>query len=126
MEFQAKIDNEIKEMKKVQSEIQTLAQAKQALGEKKHENELVKQEFELLEEGAVIYKLVGPILSKQDTAEAKNNVDKRLEFLEKEINRTNTLLKDFEKKMEAKRVSIMKIQESFKAKMMQAQQMQQN
>lgn len=49
-------------------------QAKQSLVEKKNENELVIQEFNTLEEGASIFKLVGPILAKQDLAEAKTNV----------------------------------------------------
>ena len=74
-----------------------------------------------MDETSVVYKLVGPILAKQDVVEATGNVDKRLEFLEKEISRTNTLIKDFEKKMEEKRNSIMKIQENFK-KFMQSQQ----
>ena len=34
---------------------------------------------------ANIYKLVGPVLLKQDTAEAKTTVDGRLEFIEKEM-----------------------------------------
>ena len=41
--------------------------------------------------------------------------------MEKEIARVSTLMKEFEKKMEEKRLSIMKIQESFKKAMAQAQ-----
>lgn len=43
------------------------------------------QEFETLSDDANIYKLVGPILLKQDTAEAKSTVDGRLEFIDKEM-----------------------------------------
>ena len=32
-----------------------------------------------------VYKMVGPVLLKQDQAEAKGNVDKRLEFIEGEM-----------------------------------------
>ncbi len=124
-EFQQKIDKDVSEIKKIQSEMQVVMKAKQQLAEKKHENELVQTEFKLLEEDAIIYKLVGPILAKQETGEAKSNVEKRLEFLEKEINRTDTIIKDFEKKMDEKRGSVMKIQEEFKRKMMAAQQQQQ-
>ena len=126
-EFKQKMDREVAEIKKIQTEMQKLMQAKQSLTEKKHENELVQSEFSLMEESATVYKLVGPILAKQDVTEAKTNVEKRLEYLTKEINRTDALMKDFEKKMEDKRSGIMKIQESFKrAIAMQQQQQQQN
>ena len=38
-----------------------------------------------MDDGANIYKLVGPILLKQDTSEAKSTVDGRLEFIDKEM-----------------------------------------
>jgi len=43
------------------------------------------QEFSKLSEDAKIYKLVGPVLLKQDTTEARSTVDGRLEFIEKEM-----------------------------------------
>jgi chaperonin cofactor prefoldin len=43
------------------------------------------QEFAGLDDEANIYKLVGPVLLKQDTAEAKSTVDSRLEYIEKEM-----------------------------------------
>jgi prefoldin beta subunit len=52
---------------------------------KKSENEMVRNELNFLEEGDVIYKLVGPILVKQQHDEAKMNVDKRVEFIGKEM-----------------------------------------
>lgn len=45
----------------------------------------ISQEFSTLAEDANIYKLVGPVLLKQDTAEAKATVDGRLEFIDKEM-----------------------------------------
>lgn len=44
-----------------------------------------EQEFDSLGDDAVIYKLVGPVLVKQDTIEAKQNVEKRLEFIKGEL-----------------------------------------
>ena len=70
-EFQQKLDRDLGEIKKIQTEMQKLMQAKQSLAEKKHENELVQSEFNLMDESAVVYKLVGPILAKQDVTEAK-------------------------------------------------------
>lgn len=57
------------------------------MGEKKNENELVLTEFKLLQDGDNVYKLVGPILAKQDLSDCKNNVEKRVEWIDKEIAR---------------------------------------
>ena len=66
-------------------------QNKNVLTEKRQENDLVRQEFALLKEDAVVYKLVGPVLAKQDLSECKNNVQKRLEYIDKEIARQEQL-----------------------------------
>ena len=42
------------------------------------------QELDRLEEGAVLYKLVGPVLVKQELSEAKLTVEKRLKYITKE------------------------------------------
>ena len=59
--------------------------------EKKSENEMVMSEFKMLDDDANVFKLVGPILAKQDLSECKENVEKRLAFIDKEIARLNTL-----------------------------------
>ena len=43
------------------------------------------QEFDLLQPHNTVYKLIGPGLVKQEQAEAKSNVNKRLEFINKEM-----------------------------------------
>lgn len=43
------------------------------------------QQFERLGEGENIYKLVGPVLVKQDKVEAESTVNGRLEFIGKEL-----------------------------------------
>ena len=43
------------------------------------------KEFSNLADDANIYKLVGPVLLKQDTSEAKSTVDGRLDFIDKEM-----------------------------------------
>ncbi len=45
----------------------------------------MKQEFSGLADDAIIYKLVGPVLLKQDATEAKSTVDGRLDYIEKEM-----------------------------------------
>jgi len=68
-------------------EFSKVAGAKQTLIEKKSENEMVLSEFNLLSPDASIFKLVGPILAKQDIGESKANVQKRVEYIAKEIQR---------------------------------------
>lgn len=46
---------------------------------------LFLQEMKLLEDDATLYKMIGPILVKQDLAEAKQNVDKRIEYITREM-----------------------------------------
>jgi prefoldin beta subunit len=46
---------------------------------------LIDQELELLEEDANVFKLIGPVLVKQDLAEAKANVSKRIEYILAEL-----------------------------------------
>ncbi len=43
------------------------------------------QEFEKLKDDEVVWKLVGPVLLKQDKVEAESTVDGRLEFIGKEL-----------------------------------------
>lgn len=47
--------------------------------------ESFNQEFAALSPSNQIYKLVGPVLLKQDQVEAKANVDKRLEYIAGEM-----------------------------------------
>ena len=43
------------------------------------------QELDLVGDDAVVYKLIGPVLVKQDLADAKQTVEKRLEYIRKEM-----------------------------------------
>lgn len=83
---------------------------------------MVLSEFNLLETDASVYKLVGPILAKQDLAEAKTNVEKRIEFIGKEIERMDKLEIDFQAKVDERKKNIVKQQEDFKRLVMQMQQ----
>jgi len=43
------------------------------------------QELDLLSDGANVYKLIGPVLVKQELTEAKANVKKRIEYISAEL-----------------------------------------
>lgn len=115
-ECQAKLNGEMEEIKKIQIEVQKVQGNKAQLTEKRNENELVMKEFDIIGDEAVVFKLVGPIMAKQELSEAKSNVKARIDFLETEINRIGQLEKDFEDRAKAGSLRMTKIQEEFKAK----------
>ncbi|MBA0724266.1 hypothetical protein Golax_020969 [Gossypium laxum] len=70
------------------------------------ENELVLKELDLLKEDANVYKLIGPVLVKQDLAEANANVRKRIEYISAELKRLDSSLQDLEEKQHSKREAV--------------------
>ncbi|KAH0167048.1 hypothetical protein KCU67_g4045, partial [Aureobasidium melanogenum] len=94
----------------LQNELQTTVTARQKLESQQQENKGVKSEFANLDDDANIYKLVGPILLKQDVSEAKSTVDGRLEFIEKEINRIEKQISDIQDKSEEKKMAVFQLQ----------------
>ncbi|KAJ0973958.1 hypothetical protein J5N97_015923 [Dioscorea zingiberensis] len=75
------------------------------------ENELVLKELDLLKEDANVYKLIGPVLVKQDLAEARANVRKRIEYISAELKRLEGTLQDMEDKQNSKKESVLKLQQ---------------
>jgi prefoldin beta subunit len=57
-----------------------------------------------------VYKLIGPVLIKQDLVEAKSNVEKRLEFIQNETERLDKMVKSMENKQETKHREILELQ----------------
>ncbi|VDO39051.1 unnamed protein product [Brugia timori] len=74
------------------------------------ENKLVKTELDLLEEGATVYKLIGPVLFKQDLTEAKQNVEKRIDYIIAEISRLEQAIADAATKQENQKQTVMRLQ----------------
>lgn len=95
---------------KLESDYARAVEARQLLDAQKTENEAVKKELASLTEQNKVYKLVGPVLMKQEQSEAKHNVDKRLEWINDEIKRAEAKLKDVGGKLEEKKVEIVNLQ----------------
>lgn len=45
----------------------------------------VFQELDLLDDSANVYRMIGPVLVKQDITEAKENVQKRIDYIGGEV-----------------------------------------
>lgn len=93
-----------------QDDLSNAAEIRQRLDAQLSENEQVQKEFASLGPNNQIYKLVGPILVKQDQGEANANVEKRIEFIHGEIKRVETQLSDLSKKSEEKKSEIVQLQ----------------
>ncbi|KAF2293169.1 hypothetical protein GH714_034208 [Hevea brasiliensis] len=65
--------------------------------------ESLNKELDLLNEGANVYKLIGPVLVKQDLAEANANVRKRIDYISAELKRLDATLQDLEEKQNSKK-----------------------
>ncbi|TKA27932.1 hypothetical protein B0A50_03997 [Salinomyces thailandicus] len=99
------------EYQSLQTELSTLVTARQKLESQQQENRGVQKEFAgLKDDEANIYKLVGPVLLKQDSTEAKSTVEGRLEYIDKEIKRIESSIKEMQSKSDGKRMEIMQIQ----------------
>ncbi|KAL8816958.1 MAG: hypothetical protein Q9223_004121 [Gallowayella weberi] len=66
-------------------DLQTQISSRQRLESQQQENLAVRREFANLTDDSTIYKLIGPVLLKQEKAEAESAVEGRLEFIEKEM-----------------------------------------
>ncbi|KAF4220918.1 hypothetical protein CNMCM8980_002033 [Aspergillus fumigatiaffinis] len=105
-QFQALSD----EYQKLQTDLEGFIDARQKLESQQQENKGVQGEFDKLDEDSKIYKIVGPVLLKQDKNEAVMAVNGRLEFIEKEIKRIEGQIKEAQEMAEKKRAEIVQFQ----------------
>ncbi|XP_033732689.1 prefoldin subunit 6-like [Pecten maximus] len=110
-DVQKKLQADIEKYQQLQKDYQKVVSQRQQLDGQLNENTLVKEEFARLEEGANVYKMIGPVLVKQCIPEAKQNVQKRIDYIAGEIKRHEVSIKDFEKKQETCRESLAKYQQ---------------
>ncbi|KAJ5130600.1 Prefoldin, partial [Penicillium bovifimosum] len=98
------------EFQGLQTELEKLVDARQKLESQQQENEGVQAEFAQLDDDSNIYKLVGPVLLKQDKTEATMAVNGRLEFIEKEIKRIESEIDATQEKSEKMRSELIQLQ----------------
>ncbi|KAG5309190.1 PFD6 protein, partial [Pseudoatta argentina] len=74
---------------------------------------MVKKELDILKEENDVFKLIGPVLVKQELCEAKQNVDKRMDYIKSELKRVDDLMSTLDKKLDSQRDVIDKLQQAF-------------
>ncbi|XP_074529392.1 prefoldin subunit 6 [Halichoeres trimaculatus] len=108
-----KLQAELEKYTLMQKDVSKSMSARQKLETQLTDNNIVKEELDLLDSKNTVYKLIGPVLVKQDLDEAKATVTKRLEYINGEIQRYETLLKDMEKKSEQHRELLSSLQQEY-------------
>jgi prefoldin beta subunit len=129
------LDSEIKLMQEIQQDLQRTNVARSKLQVQLQENELVLVELNHVKldakstAGAAahgsVYKLIGPVLVKQDLDEAKANVQKRIDFIRAELKRLESKAADDQTKIQAQNKKMLEIQRTMQERMQRAAQQQQ-
>ncbi|MFS7905474.1 putative prefoldin beta [Helianthus anomalus] len=114
-ELQKELEAKANDLSKIQKDISKNHQVRKKYTIQLGENELVLKELDLLNEDANVYKLIGPVLVKQDLAEANANVKKRIEYISAELKRLDSTLQDLEEKQNSKKEAIFKLQQRMQA-----------
>lgn len=113
--FIAQADEAMSNFRGLQQEMQTLAQQRQTFVAQVNENGMVKAELDFLEDDATVYKLVGPILVSTPLEEAKSNVEKRLEFINNELEKVQNIYNEKDKLAGEARQALFEIQNGMRA-----------
>mmetsp|Transcript_19680 Transcript_19680/g.39894 ORF Transcript_19680/g.39894 Transcript_19680/m.39894 type:complete len:137 (-) Transcript_19680:263-673(-) len=106
----AAVDSEVARFRELQEEVQKLRSDQQTLMGQQNENEMVKQELDLLEDGAFVYKMVGPVLMRNDLDDAKQTVEKRLEYITGELKKLEKKIDDTESRGKESAEKVQKMQ----------------
>lgn len=131
---QQNLDAEVRLIQEIQQELQRTNVARSKLQVQLQENELVLVELNHVKSDAsssssasahgTVYKLVGPLLVKQDLEEAKANVLKRIEFIRGELKRLEAKAGAEQAKYQAQNKKLVELQRSMQERMQRAAQAQ--
>jgi prefoldin beta subunit len=108
--MQAQMQEKVEKLQGLQKTQQKTLMARQTLDSQISENKLVKDELDGLEEDAKVFKLIGPALIRQENSDAKQNVNKRIDYIGGELKRHDETLADLDKKQDELREELQTIQ----------------
>lgn len=112
-ELQKEFQKELDSFKQCQKEVNQLSGMRQQLNSQLNENAIVKEELALLKSSGEVYKMVGPILLRQDHTEAKENIEKRMSYIKNELKRIDDRIQSLESKQGDYRNKLTKLQQQF-------------
>ncbi|XP_055703967.1 probable prefoldin subunit 6 [Phlebotomus papatasi] len=111
--IQKKLQTELEHFKAAQKDFNKLVQQRQLLDGQLNENKNVMEELNLLKPENKVYKLYGPVLVRQELEECRQNVGKRIEYINKELKRCQDTLVTLEKKQDKHRENLQKLQQQY-------------
>ncbi|KLO17853.1 Prefoldin beta-like protein [Schizopora paradoxa] len=106
MSVEARLKTESADYQKLQLDLSKVIENSQQLEAQLTETQSVRDVFVNLKAENTVYKMIGPVLVQQDSAEAKANVNKRLEFIQTELKRAEVQIKDLSGKIEKKKETV--------------------
>ncbi|XP_054276131.1 prefoldin subunit 6 [Macrosteles quadrilineatus] len=119
-ELQKKLQTELDSLKSAQKEYHKAISQRQTLDGQLNENMVVKTELDLMKPDGEVYKLIGPVLVKQDLDEAKQNVAKRMDYISGELKRIEDTINALDSKQETHREKLGKLQQQFQQEQVKA------
>lgn len=114
------IDAEVQNFRRLQEELQELQSDLQTVTAQETENDMVKQELSFLSDASLVYKMLGPVLIKQDLEDAQQTVSKRLEFIRDEKDKIKRKIDDKQERGQALAVKIQAMQKQLQETTAQA------
>ncbi|XP_058162550.1 prefoldin subunit 6 isoform X1 [Dasypus novemcinctus] len=111
--IQKKLQGEVEKYQQLQKDLSKSMSGRQKLEAQLTENNIVKEELALLDGSNVVFKLLGPVLVKQELGEAQATVGKRLDYITAEIKRYESQLRDLERQSERQRETLAQLQQEF-------------
>jgi prefoldin beta subunit len=108
--MQNQLQEGVEKLQSFQKQQQKTLSARQMLDSQLNENKLVKEEMDKVKLDTKVFKLIGPALVRQEVSEAKQNVDKRIEYITGELKRQDDMLADLEKQQDAEREKLQNLQ----------------
>jgi prefoldin beta subunit len=126
--LQRDLQNEVSLIQEIMKKSSNLISQRAKLAAQQQENQMVKKELDSLKnqknneeeendensDVGQVYKLIGPVLIKQDLSESVSNVNNRLKYLSTEIERLDKQQKDYENQRIKHQNNINNIQENAK------------
>ncbi|NXO00602.1 PFD6 protein, partial [Rhinopomastus cyanomelas] len=109
--IQKRLQGELERYQQLQKDLSRSVSARQKLEAQLTENNIVQEELELLDSTNTIFKLLGPVLVRQDLEEAKSTVAKRLEYISGEIKRYEGQMEELERRSEQQRETLGRLQQ---------------
>eukprot|EP01029_Cantina_marsupialis_P029565 TRINITY_DN781850_c0_g1_i1.p1 TRINITY_DN781850_c0_g1~~TRINITY_DN781850_c0_g1_i1.p1 ORF type:complete len:149 (+),score=51.89 TRINITY_DN781850_c0_g1_i1:45-449(+) len=114
--LQKGVQEQSAKLQKLQGQLQEVATSSQKLQAQHHENQLVLDELERIDDDKHVFKLCGPILVKKSADEAKENVRTRLSMIKTQIDKCEKQIKHIQGQQQESQKKLIEMDRRMKEK----------